>query len=84
VLHADRIPAHLMRHSTEKPAAIMLPLVEASCPPGGTVLDPCAGTGPVVEACERLGRTCIAVEINPDFCDAIERRMNKPQLELMA
>lgn len=75
VLYADRVPANKMQHPTEKPVEIMLPLIEASCPPDGLVLDPCAGVGPVVEAATRLGRRCVAVEINPDYCDAIERRM---------
>jgi site-specific DNA-methyltransferase (adenine-specific) len=75
VLHVDRIASSKMVHPTEKPVEIMMALIEASCPVGGVVLDPCAGSGPVVEACERLERDVIAVEINPDFCDAIERRM---------
>lgn len=77
VLFADRVPAQQMRHPTEKPVAIMLPLIEASCPPGGTVLDPCAGTGPVIEAAYRLGRNSIGIEISPELCDIIEQRMRQ-------
>ena len=77
VLYANKVPKERQRHVAEKPVEIMLPLIEASCPVGGVVLDPCAGTGPVVEAAERLGRDCIAIEINPDHCDTIERRMGQ-------
>lgn len=84
VLHADRVAPDKQRHPTEKPAAIMAPLIEASCPPGGLVLDPCAGTGPVVEAAVRLGRRAIGIELDADYCDVIERRMAGEQLALPA
>lgn len=77
VLHVDRVPSSQMVHPTEKPIGIFVPLIEASCPIGGVVLDPCAGSGPVVEAAVSLGRTCIAIEINPENCDVIEQRMAK-------
>jgi DNA modification methylase len=82
VIHADRIPANRLSHPTEKPAAVMRALIEASCPPDGVVLDPCAGSGPVLEAATALGRRSIGIEINPEFCDMIERRMSVLRLPL--
>jgi DNA modification methylase len=39
------------------------------------VLDPYAGSGPVVRACRDLGRRCIAVEIVEAYCAVIVRRL---------
>ncbi len=47
------------------------------------VLDPLAGSGTTIIAAERLGRRCIAMEINPGYCDVIRQRYadytNQPQ-----
>lgn len=75
VLKFDRVSLTRQSHPTEKPVELMEALIQASCPLGGTVLDPCAGSGPVVEAAWRSGRRCVAVEINPVYCDMIEQRM---------
>ena len=32
-------------HPTQKPLSVLIPLIEEFCPPGGTVLDPFAGSG---------------------------------------
>jgi len=41
---------------------------------GDTVLDPFAGSGTVMDVCQRLKRNSIAIEINPDFCEKIMER----------
>ncbi|KKN39249.1 hypothetical protein LCGC14_0745320 [marine sediment metagenome] len=74
VLFADRIAAQAMAHPTEKPAALMRQLIEASTSPGDLILDPCCGVGPVLVAAEQTGRRAIGIEINPQFCDEAERR----------
>lgn len=61
-------------HPTQKPVEVLLPLVEASCPPGGTVLDPFMGSGSTGEACKMLGRNFIGIEKDPKyFAIACER-----------
>lgn len=84
VLMVDRVPMTKQSHPTEKPVALMERLIEASCPEGGVVLDPCAGSGPVLEAAVRLGRPVIGCEINPEFCDGIEERLQKLSLPMAA
>ena len=61
-------------HPTMKPVALFQYLISNSSKPGDIVLDPFAGSGTTVIACERLGRSALVAEIDPHFCDVIRRR----------
>lgn len=61
-------------HPTQKPIAVMLPLIEYSCPPAGIVLDPFLGSGTTAIASRQLGRQCIGIELNPEYAAMAERR----------
>ena len=61
-------------HPTQKPVAVMMPLIEMSCPPGGVVLDPFIGSGTTALAAHQLGRSCIGIEINPDYAAVAAKR----------
>lgn len=61
-------------HPTQKPVALFERLVINSCPPGGTVLDPFAGSGTALIACENLCRVFAGIELDPHYCDVILRR----------
>jgi site-specific DNA-methyltransferase (adenine-specific) len=63
------------QHPTQKPLEIIERMVKASCPPGGVVLDPFAGSGTTPAACMMAGRNYIAFEINPRYCAVIRERM---------
>jgi site-specific DNA-methyltransferase (adenine-specific) len=54
-------------HPTQKPVSVIIPLVEYSCPPGGTVLDPFIGSGTTAQAAVQCGVSCIGIEIDPEF-----------------
>jgi len=56
-------------HPTQKPEAVMCPLIEYSCPPGGLVLDPFIGSGTTARAAIQLGRRCIGIEIDPTYAE---------------
>ena len=43
--------------------------------PGALVLDPMAGSGTTLRAAVNLGRRAVGVEVNPDYCQLIRRRM---------
>lgn len=56
-------------HPTQKPEAVMAPLIEYSCPPDGLVLDPFIGSGTTARAALQLGRRCVGIEIDPEYAD---------------
>lgn len=61
-------------HPTQKPAALIRRLIEASSRPGDTVLDPFAGSGTTPVVCRELSRKYIAFEKDPEmFGKAISR-----------
>ena len=62
-------------HPTQKPIEILTPLIEYSCPPGGTVLDPFAGSGSSLLAAKLTGRHAVGIELNPDYCDLVRSRL---------
>lgn len=64
-------------HPTQKPLGIILPLIEYSCPDGGSVVDPFAGSGSVLVAAKKLGRRAFGVEINPDNCERAVQRLRQ-------
>ena len=44
-------------------------------PEGGTVLDPFIGGGSTAEAARDTGRTCIGVELSPDYAAITAQRV---------
>lgn len=61
-------------HPTMKPIKLMARLVENSSRSGETVLDPFGGSGSTLLACEKLGRKCWTMELDPHYCDVILQR----------
>ena len=57
-----------------KPVALFEYLVRNSCPEGGLVLDPFAGSGTALIAAEATGRRAALLELDPRYCDVIVRR----------
>lgn len=70
-------------HPTEKPAAILAPLIEYSVPVSGLVLDPFAGSGSTLLTARSLGRRAIGIEANEAneaYCEAAAKRLDVPDL----
>ena len=65
-------------HPTVKPLDLMRWLVRLVTPPGGTVLEPFAGSGTTAEACVLEGFQCIAIEREADYLPLIVSRLDKP------
>ena len=61
-------------HPTTKPVELAEKAIQNSSKPGELVFDGFLGSGTTLIACERLGRRCRAVEIEPGYCAvAIQR-----------
>jgi len=69
-------------HPTQKPLGIVLPLLAYSCPPGGLVLDPFAGSGTTLRAAKDLGRRAIGIERHERYCEVAARRLAQGVLAL--
>lgn len=61
-------------HSTQKPVECMARPMRHHGPADGEVYDPFLGSGTTVIAAEMEGRTCLGMEIDPRYCDAIVAR----------
>jgi DNA modification methylase len=62
----NNMAAERTGYPTQKPLALLELLIRACCPPDGTVLDPCCGSGTTVVAAAVTGRRAIGCDINPD------------------
>ena len=72
-LRADK-PLRSDEHPTMKPIPLLGQLIRNSSKPGWLVLDPFAGSGSTLIACEQLQRRARCVEIDPRYCDVVIRR----------
>ena len=62
-------------HPAQKPEKLMAKLILASCPAGGTVLDPFLGSGSSAVTAKKLGRHFVGIEQNPRYCVWCEKRL---------
>lgn len=69
-------------HPTEKPVGILTPLIEYTCPLGGLVLDPFAGSGSTAVAARLTGRRAVLIEADERYCEAIARRLSQAVLPI--
>ena len=53
-------------------------LVRLVTPPGGTVLEPFAGSGTTLEACIVEGFSVIGIELTEEYLPLITQRITKP------
>jgi DNA modification methylase len=67
-------------HTTVKPLALMQWLVRLVTPPGGTVLDPFAGSGTTLEACRLESFQSIGIEKDTSHADLCTVRLAKPYM----
>lgn len=61
-------------HATVKPVLMMARKLKSALRPGGIVIDPFCGTGPVLLAAEQTDRICVCAEIDPIWCEATIQR----------
>lgn len=61
-------------HPTMKPVALIVAQLRNSLAPGGTVYDPCAGSGSTLIAADTLSSTAIVTDLDPRYVDVILKR----------
>jgi DNA modification methylase len=64
-------------HTCPKPIALWVDLVENFTDPNSIVLDLFTGSGTTLIACEKTGRRCYGMEIDPAYCQVILERWSK-------
>ena len=64
-------------HETQKPAALLLPIIEYSCPPGGLILDVFAGSGSTGIAARAVDRRAILIELREETCNRMSARLDR-------
>lgn len=68
-----------IQHPTVKPLALMKWLITLITPPGGTVLDPFAGSGTTLQAARNKGFDAIGIEAEKDYIELINQRLNESE-----
>lgn len=74
VIHARSMHGRAI-NETEKPTAVLEPLISYGCPPGGLVVDPFAGSSSTLIAARESGRRAIGVETREAQCESAARRL---------
>lgn len=64
-------------HPAQKPIWILTHIADHICPPGGTVLDPYAGSGSTLVAAKKAGRKAIGIEKELWACEIAARRLHE-------
>jgi DNA modification methylase len=58
-------------HPTQKPVGLFAEILKDYSKEGATILDPFLGSGITIIACEQSNRTCLGMEISPEYCEII-------------
>ena len=64
-------------HGTQKPVECMARPIRNHGAEGDVVYDPFVGSGTTLVAAEQLGRRCVALELDPAYCDVAVSRWEK-------
>lgn len=63
-------------HRTQKPTAVLAPLIEYAVPLGGLVLDPFAGSASTLLTARQLGRRAVGIEADEECCEKAAERLS--------
>lgn len=64
-------------HFAMFPEDLIAPMIRAGCPEAGIVLDPFIGMGTTAIVARKLNRDFIGIELNPDYCQQAEIRLER-------
>lgn len=65
----------LISHFAIFPPDLVGPMILAGCPENGIVLDPFMGSGTTAVVARKLGRNYFGIELNPDYIEIAEKRI---------
>jgi len=65
-----------LKHPTQKPEKIIELFIKYWSNEGDIILDPFVGTGTTLKVAKDLKRSCIGIEINPEYFEMAKRRIN--------
>ena len=68
-------------YPTQKPLALLERIISASCPPGGTVLDPFCGCGTAIVQAERMGMRWVGIDITYLAINEVLSRLQEEKRE---
>jgi site-specific DNA-methyltransferase (adenine-specific) len=71
-------------HPTQKPIAVIEPLIRLSSKLGGTVLDCFSGSGTTLVAAKQLGRKSVGIELEERYCEIAANRLAHTVKDLFA
>jgi len=72
-----RVRADTMKdHAAQKPVELIQQLIDFSCLPGETVLDPCCGSGTIFPAANRSKVSAIGIEFDEKYHAMAKLRIN--------
>lgn len=72
---ARNIGSERVDHPSQKPETVMAYLVALACPPGGTVLDPFAGSGTTAVVALRSGRSFVGCDSHEPYVTMARERI---------
>jgi len=64
-------------HPTQKPQGLLAEIITRWSVDHAIIVDPFVGSGTTIIACEMTGRKCIAIEIDPGYCEVSIERWQK-------
>jgi len=62
-------------HFAVFPEKLIEPMIRAGCPQNGTVLDPFSGSGTTLLVAQKLGRSGIGIDLNPEYVKMADKRL---------
>ena len=81
IFGTEKEPQRGRQHPNQKPVELLVNLAERT---KGIIVDPFAGSGTCLIACQNLNHKCRGIEISPNYCAVILQRMTDafPDIEI--
>jgi DNA modification methylase len=75
LLKYKNVPSQKRTHPAEKPLPLLIHLINSTCKPNSTILDPFSGSGAVAVAARETQHEYITFDANPAFVKLTQRRL---------